>query len=539
MYKLIFADDEALVRNNVSRLVRWEENGFQLVGCCSNGHELLEMVEKDPPDLVITDINMPFISGLDVARQLRSDFPTVKIIFLTGYDDFNYAKQAIDLNVTKYILKPVSAEELTSCLAEVKKLLDNEHMQSRNLASLKSFYSQNKSVMQNSFINSLLTNEVSDGEAAEKIELLNLDFLAASQFQVAVFMHDGDQNEDWAGESPSLMNFAVWNIAKEILEGRQMGSAVVHDEYVVALLTNAGMAKSKDWRNEVLTVLEEIRATIEKYLKFTITIGVGNVCGRYSTISNSYSEALSALGYRYAIGRNRLIVINDIEPHRQNVLVFSKEKELQLLACIKANNRDGVARMVDDLMEEASHHASMEQMISYTISIIIFIARETQSISSNGEALMYLGDIRKILDMKTVEQLRDMVLELCYGLMESITENRQNYCSEVIEKAKAFINDNYADPNISVGMVSQHLHLSPSYFRAVFKKETGTTFINYLTELRMNKAKELLIDPSMKNYQIAEAVGYSDPQYFSYCFKKYFKVSPNEYRDNLMNSGKP
>lgn len=194
MYKLIFADDEALVRNNISKLVQWEENGFELAGCCSNGHELLEMVEKDPPDLVITDINMPFISGIEVARQIRSEYPTIKIIFLTGYDDFNYAKQAIDLNVTKYILKPISAHELTACLHEVRRILDNEHLQSRNIESLKSFYNQNKEVLQNSFISSLLTNEVSAVEAEKNVELLGLDYLVAQRFQVAVFMGDGSKS---------------------------------------------------------------------------------------------------------------------------------------------------------------------------------------------------------------------------------------------------------------------------------------------------------------------------------------------------------
>ncbi|NMA65186.1 MAG: response regulator [Clostridiaceae bacterium] len=238
MYKLIFADDEALVRNNITKLIQWEKNGFELVGCCANGHELLEMVEKEPPDLVITDINMPFISGIDAARQLKSDFPTVKIIFLTGYDDFSYAQQAIDLNVEKYILKPVSAQDIIDCLNDMKKILDNERLQSRNISSLKSFYYQNITMLQNSFINSLLTSEVSDIEAAKKVELLGLKHLAARQFQVAVFMGDSSQSKEWKGESASLMNFAVWNITKEIIEGRRMGTAIISDEYVVALLTN-------------------------------------------------------------------------------------------------------------------------------------------------------------------------------------------------------------------------------------------------------------------------------------------------------------
>lgn len=533
MYKLIFADDEALVRNNISKLVQWEKCGFELIGCCSNGHELLEIVEKDPPDLVITDIDMPFISGIDVARQLRRDYPTVKIIFLTGYDDFNYAQQAIDLNVEKYILKPVTARDLIDCLNEMKKILDNERLQRWNMALLKNFYHQNIAMLQNSFINSLLTSEVSDTEAAKKVEMLGLEHLAARQFQVAVLMGDSSQSREWEGESNSLMNFAVWNITKEIIEDRRMGTAIISGEKVVALLANANKVDKEKWRDDVLTVLEEIRATIEKYLKFTVTIGVGNIYKSYGNIHKSYNEAVSSLGYCYVIGTNRIIFVNDIEPHRHNALIFDKEKELRLLSCIKSNDRDGIIRMVASLMKDASRRASIVQLKNYVISIIICIIREAESIGLNTSELQQLGDIRNILDLNTVKQMQDVVLKLCFSLMENISQNRLNNCSVAIEKAKCFIHENYSDSNISVGVVSQYLNLSPSYFRAIFKKETGTTFINYLTELRMKKARDLIACTNMKNYEIAEAVGYSDPYYFSYCFKKHFNMSPSEFRESL------
>ncbi|MBP7175060.1 MAG: response regulator [Thermoclostridium sp.] len=536
MYKLIFADDEALVRNNIVKLVQWEECGFELVDCCANGHELLEAVEKEPPDLVITDINMPFINGIDLARRLRSDFPTVKVIFLTGYDDFKYAQQAIDLKVAKYILKPVTAQNLISCLDEMKKILDKERLQSRNLAVWKNFYHQNKAVLQNTFLNSLLMNEASDSEASKKVELLGLDFLAGSHFQAAVIVEDGNRNENWMNESSSLVHFAIYNITKEILEARQMGTAIIGDDCVVSLLTNAGIVNEEQWKNNASSVLEEIRASIEKVLEFTISIGAGNVFHSYRGIHKSYQEALSALGYRYAIGTNRVIMINDVEPQRHNTPVFTKEKELQLLACIKANNRDEMTKLVDALISDAASRANMEQLRSYIISMVICIMHEAESLCLATKELLRLCDIRNVLNLKTVRQLKQMVLDVCFSLMEGISQNRQNHCSLSIEKAKSFIQENYKDNNMSVGAISQHLHLSPSYFRVVFKKETGTTFINYLTEIRMQKAMDFIRSTDMKNYEIAYAVGYSDPHYFSYCFKKYFNMAPNEFRDSLSNT---
>ncbi len=534
MYKLIFADDEALVRNSVAKLIQWGKSGFELVGCCSNGHELLEMVEKDTPDIVITDINMPFVSGIEVARKLKSDYPTVKIIFLTGYDDFNYAQQAIDLKVLKYILKPVTAENLSDCLDKTKKILDNECLQRRNVALLEDFYYQNKAVLQNIFLNCLFTTEVSDAEVVKKLEFLELDFLASKQFQVAILMGDDIRNEEWNNESERLMNFSVYNISKEIIKDREMGSAIIGNGSIIALLTNANDIDEENWKEEAIIVLEEIRASIEKHLEFTVSVGVGSVYHSYNNIHRSYDEALSALGYRYAIGTNRIIIINDIEPQRNNAPVFSKEKELQLLASIKANNKNEMFEIVDSLINDAACHTNMEQLRSYVISMIINIVREAESINLDTQELLRFGDIRYVLDLKTVKELQDTVLKVCGSLMESISQNRKNSCSAFIEQAKCFIQEHFANYNISVDMVSQHLHLSTSYFRAIFKKETGTTFVNYLTELRMKKARDLICSTNMKIYQIAEAVGYSDPHYFSYCFKKHFDMAPNDLRESLV-----
>ena len=150
MYKLIFADDEALVRENLARIVDWESAGFKLVCCCSNGHELMEMVDNERPDLVITDINMPFISGIEASKQIRADNKHTKIVFLTGYDEFEYAQAAIELKVDKYILKPITVNKIMKSLSEIKSELDEEFTNSENLSRLKQFYEEHSEALQSS-----------------------------------------------------------------------------------------------------------------------------------------------------------------------------------------------------------------------------------------------------------------------------------------------------------------------------------------------------------------------------------------------------
>ena len=533
MYKLIFADDEAPVRRNIAKLIPWEKFGFELIGCCANGHEVLDLVEKDPPDLLITDINMPFVSGIDVARELRRDFPTVKIIFLTGYNDFNYAQQAIDLNVLKYILKPVSAQSLSECLQEVKQMLDAEYQQNYDRSRLEDFYRQNESIMQMVFLYALVTTGISNTEAKKKAELLGLNCLKGDLFQVAVLIEDGMRSEQWTDDSVDLMNFAVYNIAKEILERENIGTAIFNGSAVIAILSKSTATDTEHWQEKTVFALQEIREAIEKHLKFTITIGVGNTCSEYRSIHVSYDEAISALGYRWAIGTNKVIFIADIEPQRHSTLVFDKEKEQLLLDCMKINNPQKLEKAVDNLLLEAGKYMSIESLRAYIITIIFCVIREADNIRLDTKQLLELGDIRKVLECEQVEEMRKILLQVCNCMMKCISQNRKNSCSAAVTQAIQFIHEQLANDTLSVDMVAKHLHMSSSYFRAVFKKEVGATFGNYLTEQRMEKAKDLICTTALKNYEISEAVGYADPHYFSYCFKKHFKIAPNEMRESL------
>jgi len=533
MYKLIFADDEAPVRRNIAKLIPWNKFGFELIGCCANGHEVLDLVEKDPPDLLITDINMPFVSGIDVAHELRRDFPTVKVIFLTGYNDFNYAQQAIDLNVLKYVLKPVSAQNLSECLQEVKRMLDAEYQRNYDRTRLEDFYRQNESIMQMVLLSALVTTGISNAEAKKKAELLGLHYLMGDLFQVAVLTEDGIRSEQWTDDSVDLMNFAVYNIAKEILERESVGSAIFNGSGVTAILGKDAETEIEEWQEKVAYALQEIREAIEKHMKFTITIGVGNICKEYSSVHVSYDEAISALGYRWAVGTNKVIFITDVEPQRHTTLVFDKEKEQQLLDCMKTNNPKKLEITVDNLLLEAAKFMSIESLRAYISTIIFCVVREADNIRLDTKQLLELGDIRKVLECDNVEEMRKVLLNVCICMMKCISQNRKNGCSAAVIKAIQFIHEQLANDALSVDMAAKHLHMSSSYFRAVFKKEVGVTFGNYLTELRMEKAKDLICTTAMKNYEISEAVGYADPHYFSYCFKKHFKIAPNEMRESL------
>ncbi len=531
MYKLIFADDEAVVRNNIARLVDWNSCGFEMIGCCSNGHELLELVEKDIPDLVITDINMPFLTGIEASQCLKKDYPSIKIVFLTGYNDFNYAQKAIDLKVMKYILKPVTAESMLQSLKEIREVLDEEYRQSTNMVQLEEFYQQNLPMLQSVFLNNLFTDGVSDREAEQKLRFLKLNFLDKKSFQIAVIMNDPiPQENDFAQESDDLIDFAIYNISKEVMETYCIGTAIYSSNKVIAIAGYDDAAKL----NSFSSCLEEIRTAIETHLHFTVTVGKGCVCGHWSELRTSYEEALAALSYRNSVGDNRVIFIKDIEPQRRSTTAFDKNLEMQFLSAVKMGDLQSTQKIVHECMQATENRQGGISLQRYcTLTILMCLLREADNIGISEEEIVAESDMKSVFDMWSTDKMEAIACGSAEKLLNGIVQNRKNSCSAAVEKAKKIIAERYKHPDLSLDEVSEFLHLSASYFRAVFKKETGTTFVNYLTELRMEKAKDLILTTGMKNYEIASEIGYSDPHYFSYCFKKHFKMSPNELRESL------
>lgn len=536
MYKLMFADDEALIRRNMTKIVQWENFGFELIGCCENGHELLELIEHEVPDLVITDINMPFIDGIEVARQLKQMNPRVKIVFLTGYNDFEYAQKAVDLNVLKYILKPITVEEIQNVLIDVKKILDEEVTKNSNIHNLEEFYEQNKPIMQSVFLSNLLVEPFSPDDLDDiesKIKVLELERLMGEEFLAAVVLIDHVvETSEWKN-SQSLMEFAVYNILKEILDEKKIGYGIIGNKRINIILSNK-YCKTENTLEEFMQVLEEICICINKYLNFTVTIGVGTIKDSLTMINQSSNEANAAIGYRNIVGNNRLIYINDIESHRITKQTVDFAHGKKLLNVIKMGNLEELKQLYQEIIEEIEkEQLTLEQMRIWGMMLIFNLYRDVESMGVNVSEILDFNVLKNLLDTWDYQDMYNYLLNFCIKLLEAISLNRMNSFSIIVDGAIKIIDKNYDNPDLSVDMVSSMVNLSASYFRSIFKKEMGKTFGKYVTEVRMKKAKDFILTTNMKNYEIAEATGYTDPHYFSYCFKKHFNMSPSELRVSI------
>lgn len=417
MYKVVFADDEALVRNKISAMLDWNSAGFSLVACCANGYELMEQMEKDIPDLVILGINMPFINGIEAARQIRHSYPLVKFVFLTSYADFDYAQQAVELNAMKYIIKPASAQELLKVLTEACDILDAEKKRVRRMAELENAYRCNNQVL----MQDILSEVAKSDTIYERAASCGFEWNANTAFQVAVFSPDQTgRGTYWDNVPEQMLLFALCNVMAELAENEQLGYVQVHGD-VVSLI---GTAPAEIIECEIQEFAESILRVVNTKLYFTVTAGLGGVCRGCASVAGSFAEAEKALKLRARHGGNRFFTAQDLQ--------------------------------------------------------------------------------------------------------------QTSYCHVAVWNAINYMESTYADLSLSADTVCEHLHVSPSYLRALFKQQTGLTIIGYITKARMERAKSLLAEKALKNYQIAELTGYSDPHYFSYCFKRYFGVTPAEMRAKIV-----
>lgn len=529
-YKVLLVDDEIDVAQRIANKINWNEIGFTNPIITNNGLEALEISDKEKPDVVMTDITMPYMNGLELAHKLKEEYPNIRIIIFSGYDEFEYAQEAIHIQAEEYILKPIDSEELKKIFVRVREALDKEYDERQNLSKLKSYYNDSLPMLQESFYTSLIENKIPADKLDHFISIYSIDF--HTPYYCAVILHVSTHNLS-KDMNPLYLSVSVRKLSEEKLGEKWDGKFFTYQGNTVMI---AQLHEENDIK-KLTDDCDKFTRLANGVCKATVTIGVGNVCNSIIDISQSYHGARMAVSYRALYGTTKAININEIEPEQFKQPVNIESEALsEVFKRIRINNQESLEKAINHYLSETISQFSnvpefrfyVMQLVSEIYSFAVSNKLEVENLFSNYHEI--------ILQIEKLE-LKDLpawMKHLCFQMQELMNEKRSNTTKNFIIKAIDYVNENYANPELTVESMCAYLNVSYAYFSTVFKKEIGKSFTSYLTEIRLHKAVKLLLENHEKTYVIAHDVGYVDPNYFSYVFKKVYGVSPNKYRAKLM-----
>ncbi len=528
LYKVLLVDDEPEVIEAVIRKMKWEILGFEVSGYAQNGEEALEMAEANVPDIVMTDIKMPFMDGLELSKRLKERYDGIKIIIFSGFDEFEYAREAIKLEVEEYILKPIKLDELTVIFQKMKGVLDRERDEKMNLHKLKEYYQKSLPMLQDQFYIGLLEGRMDK----EQIESFRRDYqiaLSSPFYTVSVI-----QFQMAAGSmEKELMQFSMKRLADESLEGLYSFKGFLYFNQVVYIT----MLEDKEQMKEFTDTMDRICKTAHRILKMNATAGIGSACESLDALCNSYAEAKNAVFYGKGKGGCQAVYIGYIEPANVNNMDWSDKEIASIIREIRVGDKksleEGVDRFIDCLKEA---QASVIQFKIILMELATELYKMTGSYQIDAGEIFGEGmDIYRVVNsFNTMDAIRQWLLDSCFMIRRSVSRERKNSAKILVDKAVAYLEENYGDSSLSVEKACGAMNVSAAYFCTIFKKETGKTFLNYLTDLRMEKAIRLLEETEEKSYVISGKVGYAEANYFSYVFKKKYGMAPSKYRKTRM-----
>ncbi len=531
-YTVILVDDEEEVRQAIIRKLDWEAIGFEVIGYADNGEDALEIAERLRPDVVMTDIKMPFMDGLTLANKLKQISKDTKIIIFSGFDDFEYAKEAIKLNVEEYILKPINASELKSVFIRIKEKLDIEIGTKRDIDQLKKYYLESLPIMREQFMIGLLEGRLSKNRIIEMMKTYGVD-LNAPYYMVGIFHTDNSsiaaRTDEDSLPPAELATLSLKQIVDETLESFCKFRSCIYLEAVVAIAFLEDVKQS----NNVIHAMDQICKSAFRILESNTSAGIGFLCDDVMGLSHSYQGAKDAIDYRVLFEPNQAIYIQDIESQVNHQNTWDSQYTENILREIKLGEAADLEKAIDELIHYIKKSAISIQLylISLTEMITeIFKLGRAYQLDMNQVFGPDFNINNKVYQLDSLESLKQWLQDICRKVRNGIRRERTDTARLLIEKAIKYIEENYHDSELSVDILCQHLNVSATYFSTLFKRETGINFINYLTNVRMEKALQMLNTTEEKTYHIAEKVGYTEPNYFSYVFKKHYGISPSNYR---------
>jgi two-component system response regulator YesN len=517
MFKIFLVEDEVNIRENIRNTIDWESANFEYLGDAPDGELALKAIMKLRPDIVITDIKMPFVDGLELSKLLRNEFPTIKIIILSGYDDFDYAQKALRLGVVEYLLKPVSPIQLIQAVNRVAiELRQNLFNQDISTASQKAAYRKNR----NDFLKQLLSGTIIPSEIFARVTELSLPFRDNYFLVASIKIH---------GIHPGLA--AEMKMLKELDEIANSchGVVVEQDKGKTAVIFQGNSEELI--KETAFTALSEYSKFCREELEVSIFTGIGAPTERLHELVISQRE--SDIACNYAIfTKRKSVFFSEVQKEEKAPCLLLAENLQRTTELFQKGELSEIAAYAAEIRRAAAGIGGDMGLQYAYIDILMTAGRFLKSICVDPESVMpELGRLREdVFSLTDSGQFEKRIAGICERMISYRKKHLAGRHHELLRKAKAYIDENYSDPDLSLITVAMHVYLSPTHFSAIFSREAGETFSDYLSRIRLDKAMRLLKTTSMSASEISKLVGYRDPQYFSRVFKRSSGVSIRIFR---------
>ena len=532
MLKVFLVEDEIIMREGIKKNIDWEGEGFEFVGDASDGELAYPMIQKTKPDILISDIKMPFMDGLELSRLVKQELPDTKIILLSGYDEFDYAKEAIEIGITDYLLKPISGAELIKVIKGVGQKIEAERAKRAN----KGKAPDEKFAARQRLFRHIVSGRYSFAEVLKEAKELGIE-LAADHYNIMLLQVFDEEEEEALAEKQKKFEQIL-----EELSGKT-------ENIIIAKQSRAEYDFVLKGTDEI--TVEEITENVTNQLKtffdaeksLSYVAALGKPVERFSELQQCYEKANLCFSKRYSVERNQILkeepkdeippeILEDVKLGELNISGLNRKQVEQFLY---TGTKEEISDFVETYFSQIGNANVQSILLRQYVMMDLYVvaASVLEKSGYKGQDLVErCGDAKDMAAyLSSIEQTKDYIKKLFETVIELRENAADNKYESIMLKAKAYINDNFEKDGISLNTVAAEVNLSPSHFSTIFGQETGETFVEYLTRIRMEKAKELLRTTGMKATDIAFEVGYRDAHYFSNLFKKTQGCTPREYRN--------
>ncbi|MCD9025861.1 response regulator [Cohnella silvisoli] len=535
---ILIVDDEAQIRRWFEALVDRTDLGVKVSGTCGNGKEALEFCRANQVDLVITDIKMPIMNGLELIRHLSAEHPSIRTLILSSYDEFQYASEALKLGAADYILKAeVTVDGLREVIRTIQTRMESERQRKEEVYTLKSTLNENQYALRAIYFKDLIRGHPAAlHEFRSKMTGFRIVLADKHLMMMTVSLDDYPNCLSHAKiQTPLLLDLAVINIMDETIRNETGGGcSFLYQENVFVVMCNAGSLIGKSSREESIRHAHRISNNLQEFLQVPASVGISEPYPDLSQLERQFRESAEALRQKRFYGKRNIVWFPDLKlVHSNNqrkdwhpvvidisyhVEMESYERALQVLLSYMANN------LQTKESSESSFKAFCLELIYTILQKIRKIEQQIDRLARYNSATLH----EELSGLHTFEEVKNWLLRIVTELLKEAKKLRPSY-SEPIRQAFRYLNSQFAE-DISLQQVADYVHLNKTYLSELFKKETGITFNDHLTRIRIDKAKELIIAGEEKMGALAELVGYPNASYFTKVFKKTTGMTPLEYK---------